>query len=74
METLDLKALIKESMREVLREERLMLCQVLAPFIDDSEQKEIEVELGSPSDYEADELVDMTSWVRYGDQIPETGH
>ena len=71
MEALELKALIKESIREVLREERLILCQVLVPFIDAEEQIEIETEFGSPSDYDADERIDMTHWVRYGGSLPK---
>lgn len=30
-----LKALIKESLREVLREERLNLCQLFMPYVSD---------------------------------------
>ncbi|MBR8827962.1 MAG: hypothetical protein DSM107014_08690 [Gomphosphaeria aponina SAG 52.96 = DSM 107014] len=69
METKELKALIKESLREVLQEERLRLCNALIPYVNDEEQKEIEAELGSPSDYETDELSDMTNWVKYGGKI-----
>ena len=72
METKELKALIKESVREVLREERLMLCGSLIPYITDEEQAEIEEEFGSPSDYENDEMIDMTDWVKNGGQISET--
>jgi hypothetical protein len=39
------------------------------PYISETEQKEIETELGSPSDYEDDELIDMTDWVKNGGQI-----
>ena len=56
MEILELKALIKESVREVLREERLLLCQVLMPSVSDEEQAEIETEFGFPSDYNDDTL------------------
>ncbi|NJO79955.1 MAG: hypothetical protein HC827_16520 [Cyanobacteria bacterium RM1_2_2] len=54
MEIQELKALIKETMREVLREERLMLCKILMPYVDDAEQREIEAEFGSPTDYAED--------------------
>ncbi len=64
MEIQELKALIKESMREVLREERLMLCKVLMPYVDDTEQAELEAAFGSPADYQDDETVDMTAWVK----------
>ncbi len=74
METIELKALIKESLREVLREERLLLCQALTPFVSDEEQLEIESQFGSPSDYETDESIDMTHWVAYGGQIPQASN
>ncbi|MBG1269957.1 hypothetical protein [Nostoc sp. WHI] len=70
MEIQELKALIKESIREVLREERMLLCQVLIPYVSDEEQAELNEMFGSPSDYEKEESVDMTEWVRYGNQIP----
>jgi hypothetical protein len=62
MEIQELKALIKESVREVLREERLLLCQVLIPYVSDEEQSDIEAEFGAPSDYDDDEVIDMTHW------------
>ncbi|NJL55250.1 hypothetical protein HC928_08735 [bacterium] len=52
MEIQELKALIKESMREVLREERLLLCKILIPYVDDEEQAELEADFGSPIDYQ----------------------
>ncbi|MEB3310967.1 MAG: hypothetical protein VKJ02_12100 [Snowella sp.] len=69
METQELKTLIKESVREVLREERLILCNTLMPYVSEAEQQEIETEFGSPLDYEDDELIDMTHWVKNGGQI-----
>jgi hypothetical protein len=71
MESQDLKDLIKESMREVLREERLLLCQMLTPYVSDVEQAELEAEFGSSSDVEAEEWIEMTDWVKYGNQIPQ---
>ena len=73
MEIQELKLLIKESVREVLREERFLLCQILMPYVSDEEQAEIEAELGSPSDYEDEEWVDMTHWVKHGGQISQAG-
>lgn len=64
-----LKALIKESLREVLREERLNLSQLLMPFVSDEEQAEIEAALGSPADYTDEESIDLTDWVRHGGSI-----
>ena len=69
MEIQELKALIKESMREVLREERLLLCKILMPYVDDAEQAELEAEFGLPSDYTEEETIDMTNWVKYGNQV-----
>jgi hypothetical protein len=69
MEIKELKALIKESMREVLREERLILCKLLMPYVDDAEQAELETEFGSPINYQDDEVIDMTEWVKHGNQI-----
>ncbi len=70
MEAQELKALIKESIREVLREERLLLCQALIPYVSDEEQEELNEMFGSLSDYEDEELVDMTDWVKHGHKIP----
>lgn len=61
MEIQELKSLIKESVREVLREERLLLCQVLMPYVSDEEQAEIEAEFGFPSDYDDDEAIALSS-------------
>ena len=64
METQELKNFIKESVREVLREERVLLCNMLMPYVSDQEQKELDQELGKPQDYENEELIDMTDWVK----------
>jgi hypothetical protein len=69
MEIQELKLLIKETMREVLREERLLLCKVLVPYVTDEEQTEIKAEFGSPTDYEEDEAIDITAWVKHGNQV-----
>ncbi len=66
MEAEQLKQLVKDSLREVLREERLKLCQVLIPYITDKEMQEIEAKLGSPADYKDIEFVNMTDWVKHG--------
>lgn len=64
METQELKNLIKESVREVLREERLLLCNMLMPYVSNQEQQELDTELGKPQDYENEELTDMTDWLK----------
>ncbi|MBE9233489.1 hypothetical protein IQ231_17900 [Cuspidothrix issatschenkoi LEGE 03284] len=66
MEIQELKAIIKESIREVLREERMLLCQILIPYVSDEEQEELDEMFGSPPDYEDEELIDMTEWVKHG--------
>jgi hypothetical protein len=71
MEAKELKALIKESLREVLREERLLLCNALMPYVSDAEQQELEATFGLPSDYADEEVFDMTDWVQHGNQVPQ---
>jgi hypothetical protein len=66
MEAKELKELMKESLREVLQEERLRLCRVLMPYVSDKEMQEIQEKLGSPSDYDKSEFINMTDWVRNG--------
>ena len=59
-----LKALIKESVREVIREERFRVWQSAIPEVSDAEQAEIERELGTkPVPYDSSETVDMTAWL-----------
>lgn len=69
VEIQELRMLIKETMREVLREERLILCKLLMPYVDDAEQADLEAEFGSPTDYEDNEVIDMTTWVKHGNQV-----
>jgi hypothetical protein len=71
IEIAGLKALIKETMREVLQEERLLLCKVLMPYVSDAEQVEIETQFGTPDD-EDEEWIDMTEWVKHGGTLPQT--
>ncbi len=68
MEIQELKAIIKESIREVLREERMLFCQILIPYVSDEEQEELDEMFGSPSDYE-DDFINMTDWVRNGTKL-----
>ena len=63
MEMETLKQLMKESIREVLREERLSLMQVLIPDVSDQEMKEIIKKFDSPDKYDEADFVDMTTWV-----------
>ncbi|VXD19489.1 conserved hypothetical protein [Planktothrix serta PCC 8927] len=63
MEMETLKQLMKESIREVIREERLSLMQVLIPDVSDQEMKEIIKKFDSPEKYDEQDFVDMTTWV-----------
>lgn len=69
MEANELKQLVKDSLREVLREERLKLCQVLIPVVSDKEMQEIQARLGSPSDLDRAEMTNMTDWVKHGHSL-----
>ena len=57
------KKIIKESIRDALREERLNLYEVLIPYVSKKELREIEEKYGAPSDYDEREFKDMTDWV-----------
>ncbi|NJR60870.1 MAG: hypothetical protein HC769_19820 [Cyanobacteria bacterium CRU_2_1] len=61
MEAQELKALIKQSVREVLQEEWFKFYEMLIPYISDEEQQEIEQEFGSPSNYDEGDFVDRVS-------------
>jgi hypothetical protein len=63
METATLKALIKESVREVLQEERLSLIQALIPSVNAQEMKEIVQKFGTPDNYNENDFIDMTDWL-----------
>jgi len=68
MDTQGLKELIKESVREVLREEWFSLYQMLIPSVSDAEQLEIDQELGLPVEPAENEFIDMTDWVNHESQ------
>jgi hypothetical protein len=68
METHELKQLVKESVREVIREERLRLCQILIPYVSDKEMQEIRAKLGNAPDESQTEYINMTDWVKHGDR------
>ena len=74
MEKQELKALIKETMREVIQEERHHLCQILIPYISDEEQQELEAEFSLLLEEDDEELVDLTDWVKHGGQISQTSN
>jgi hypothetical protein len=72
MEKQELKALIKETMKGVIQEERHNLYQALIPYVDEEEQQELEAEFGIPLEKSDEELVDLTDWVKNGGKISQT--
>jgi hydroxymethylpyrimidine/phosphomethylpyrimidine kinase len=69
MEAQELKQLVKESVREALREERLRICQLLIPNVSDKEMQEIQEKLGDAPDDRQAEYTNMTDWVKNGNCI-----
>ncbi len=60
----DLKKLIKESIREVLRDERLGLWEIMIPRVSRKELNEIHTKFSSPVNYGENDFTDMTGWVK----------
>lgn len=60
----EIKEIIKESIREVLKEERLTLYEILTPYVSKKELNEIQKKFGSPQRYDENDFVDMTAWIR----------
>ena len=58
-----LKDIIKQSIKEVLREERLNLYLSILPRVSNKEMKEIERLYGSPEDYNKADFIDKTDWL-----------
>jgi len=59
----ELKEIIKKSVKEAIREERINLFLSIIPYVSDKEQKEIEKLYGKPSDYNEKDFEDFTNWV-----------
>ncbi len=57
------KEIIKQTVKEALKEERLVLYDTLIPTVSSEEQAEIDSVSGSPEDYDETEFEDMTDWV-----------
>jgi hypothetical protein len=51
-----IKELIRESMREVIHEERINLYKAIIPTVSDEEMQEIIEKSGTPSDYDIDDF------------------
>ena len=60
----ELKDIIKESVREAIKEERLSLYEVLIPTVSKRELDEIIKHYGSPDKYNLEDFVDMTDWIK----------
>jgi len=60
----NLKKVVKESLREVIREERLNLYEILVPYASNKEISEIHQTYGTPKNYGKEEFVDMTDWIK----------
>ncbi|MDP3150066.1 MAG: hypothetical protein Q8N83_13165 [Ignavibacteria bacterium] len=58
-----LKELIKEGVREVLKEERLQMYQAVIPVVTKKEMADIEKRFAHPDASNADEFNDLTSWI-----------
>ena len=58
-----LKKIIKESIRDVLKEERFNLYEILIPIVSKKEMQDIEKRYSTPSSYRESEFKDMTDWV-----------
>ena len=67
LDALMLKAIIKESVREVMREEWFKFFEILIPYVDDGEQADIEATF-NPVNYKDDEFVDITGSFNHEDQ------
>ena len=62
IEEIKLKNLIKESIKELLAEERLNLLDMLIPKVSKKEMAEIDKLYNSPTDYDKKDFVDKTEW------------
>lgn len=59
----NLKEIIKESVREAILEERVILYELLIPSVSNKEMADIEMKYKNPSDYKKRNFKDMTDWV-----------
>ncbi len=64
MSNKELKDIVKESVREVIKEERLSLYEILLPSVSKKELNEIIKSYGSPDKYHKEDFVDMTDWIK----------
>jgi len=62
IDTETLKTIVKESIREVMREEWFKFFEMLIPYVDDEEQAEIEATF-SPDQFQEGDFIDITKLV-----------
>ena len=62
IDTETLKTIVKESVREVMREEWFKFFEMLVPYVDEEEQAEIEATF-SPDQFQEDDFIDITKLV-----------
>ncbi|MGH2575060.1 MAG: hypothetical protein ACRDFC_05095 [Ignavibacteria bacterium] len=63
LEKKELKRIIKQSIKEVLKEERLNMLDLLIPEVSEKEMLDIKKRYGSPSKYKKEDFKDLTDWV-----------
>ncbi len=63
LEKKELKRIIKQSIKEVLKEERLNVLDLLIPEVSEKEMLDIKKHYGNPSKYKKVEFKDLTDWV-----------
>ncbi len=73
IDTQALKALIKESVREVLNEEWFRIWQMVIPEVSDAEQADIEKSLGSAPVYDLSQPVSATRMPFFRYSLSVTG-
>ena len=60
----ELVALIKKSLKEVIKEERYSLIEILIPYVSKKEMVEIQKKVQSPQSFSETEFDDVTDWVK----------
>jgi hypothetical protein len=59
----EIKSIIKETLKEILIEERINIYELIIPKISKREMKEIEKKYGPKPQYNEKEFTNMTEWV-----------
>lgn len=59
-----IKELFRDVIKEVILQERINFYPKIIPIVSDAEIENIEKYYGSPQDYNKDDFVDMTDWLK----------